>query len=333
MAKLKFSLDEMISQMSIKPAEFIRTGILAFDLLFEGKGLPWGGLHLLHSPSGYGKSTLTLSLARSLADKGYKSLFCMSEPSIKLAEDMGIMDERYADRIKLLQLATYEELEQLFRAFLDSDYTVMFLDSLTAMSVSAIANNEIATTEIQPAANARVKAELMKFFQANLLKVPNKAVICIAQQRANFNAGWNGPQSTLAGSSSDRYYASTVIEVRGDAQVPDLANDSKAVIGKSGYLVCPEKNRYSPPRTSCPVTILFGRGVSNISTVQDWLKFKGPVTQGGARYKVMLDGEEHSCVGRVGYNEWVRDNMERLSELFYESAAEYFDALRKGYRP
>ena len=47
----------------------------------------------------------------------------------------------------------------------------------------------------------------------------------------------------------------------------------------------------------------------------------------------MLDGEEHSCVGRVGYNEWVRDNMERLSELFYESAAEYFDALRKGYRP
>lgn len=342
----RMTLDEMEERMAIRPPEFVRTGLLAFDLLFEGKGLPLGGLFALHAPSSSGKTTLTLTLCKLLADRGHRSVFAMSEPSPQLAEDMGLLGEAYRGKFAMLDLTTYDELEDLFNSFMESDATLLVVDSLTACSLSSVAQQQIRTNETLPAADSRAKAALLKMVQSNL-KRSSKAVICIQQQRANFNAGWGDlHKSVMAGGRAEEFYTSAIIELVGAAQIRASDTATSAVLGTSGYLVCNPKNRFAPPRVPSFVQIIFGKGASNIKVIRDFMKWAGMLKASGSWFTVRMDGEgdadgddDESVTGcervngKTALNEWIADHYDELEELFYSRAQDYFNGIREGYRP
>ena len=57
------------------------------------------------------------------------------------------------------------------------------------------------------------------------------------------------------------------------------------------------KNRHNDPFIPGVLTILFGKGVSNLAAYSLWLTRSGICTQGGAGYyKIALPGEEEITV-------------------------------------
>lgn len=331
MAKRKTrSLEELINELSPTEQTFIHTGCIPVDMVTGGRGLPSGCMVQLYSESGYGKSTTCFSICKSLADQGKASLFASVEPNRKLYEDIGLREEKYRELVSLVELTTYSELEELFWAFLDSDKSVMIIDSITACCVDKVASGEQGLFDDLPASDARARSALLKVMQGNLKK-HDKCIIYLNQVRANFNAGWLGEATTVEGGYTGKFYSAIQIAIKGDAGVSDITDStSKEVIGKTGYLWY-EKSRFSPPRTKIPIQILFGKGVSNLYSLLYYCYWKGYITPAGSSFKTSFNGKDESVRGRVARNEWVRTNMKELLADMELNMQAYYKALSTGY--
>lgn len=326
MAK-SISLDELKNKLSIRPPEYIRTGVLPLDLVFQGRGIPTNCYTVLWSQSGFGKSTLLLSLAKSLSQKGQKTVYAMIEDSMSTASDMGVVDD---PNVSFLNVRTYVEAEQVFDAFLNSDATLLVLDSITGLSTEEVIKLDEQTGDMQPASDARLSSALEKKY-ANLLKGTGKAMLIVSQERANFNGGWGGPATTMQGGYSLKFYSGVVIQGLGVRKV--LSPETKESIGTVGYLTAPEKNRHAAPGGRSPVQILFGKGQSNIYALLCFMQWKGYYTQGGANFKLSFKGKEESVRGRVALYDWIKSHYDSLEEDFYYNASSYFEALKQGWKP
>lgn len=327
MAKKVATIDELASQLAMRPASYLRTGIIPMDLVFAGRGLPNDCYGVLWASSNWGKSTMCLSIGKSLSAMGKKTLYAMVEPSMQLAEDMGLLND---PNIRFLNVRTYVEMETVFDSYLSSDYDLLVIDSMTAVSTEKVIELDEQTGEMQPASDARLSSALEKKM-SNMLKNTGKACLCIGQERANFNKGWLGPDTKLGGGYSLKYYAGYVIYGNGEANVLDP--ETKEVIGTQGYLSCPEKNRFSPPKGRSSVQILFGKGQSNIYALQCYMQWKGYYTQGGANFKVTFGGKETSLKGRSALIQWIKSNYDALVDDFYQNAESYFQAGKEGWKP
>lgn len=327
MANKIMSIDELSAKLAMKPASYLKTGVLPIDLVFKGKGLPNDCYGVLWASSNWGKSTMCLSIGKSLSSFGKKTLYAMVEPSMALAEDMGLLED---SNLKFLNVRTYVELESVFDSYLESDYDLLIIDSMTAVSTEKVIQQDEQTGEMQPASDARLSSALEKKM-SNMLKNTGKACLCIGQERANFNKGWMGPDTKLGGGYSLKYYAGYVIYGNGESGV--LNPETKEVIGTQGYMSCPEKNRFAPPKGRSPVQILFGKGQSNIYALQCYMQWKGLYSQGGANFKVTLNGKEESLRGRVALLGWIRDHYDDLVSMMEQDTEKYFEAGKQGWKP
>lgn len=324
------SIDDLKKEFATREQEYLRTGILSVDLLTGGRGLPRGSFLNFYTKYGYGKTTTAFSVAKALADKGFKTIFAFTEGSQELAKAMGLLEPQYADSFLQLDIKTYNDLEKVFRVFLDSDYTVLMVDSITGCCVDALSSGETSAMEQLPATDARAQSAMFKMMQGNI-KSTDKILFSISQTRANFNKGWNGPDTVAAGGQAAQFYPMINFTMDGDAQVSDIeSTDSKKRIGKNGYLVS-EKNRYSSPRVRIPIQILFGKGVSNVYVLLYYMYWKGLISSAGAFFKIKWNGEEVSVRGKVERNNFVKNNAETIIESFYEDSGAFYNALAEGF--
>lgn len=323
----KMTLEQLKENLAIKPASMLRTGVLPFDLVFKGHGLPTNGYIVFWSESGFGKTTTLLSVAKSLSTQRKKTVYAMVEDSMKTAEDMGIAED---ENIIYINVRSYVEAEQAFDAFINSDADLMILDSVTALSTEEVIQQDEETGDLQPASDARLQSALEKKY-ANMLKNTGKAMIIVSQERANFNKGWTGPETTMAGGYSLKFYSVCVVQGLGGRGVID--NQTKEVIGTVGYLTVPEKNRFAPPRGRSPIQIIFGKGQSNIYALLCYMQWKGMYTQGGSTFKISYKGKDTSVQGKVGLYNWVKENYDSLVEDFYSESEAYFQAGKEGWKP
>ena len=330
MAKKIASLDALIAGLKEPPEKYIKTGCLSFDMLTGGKGARLGYLYQLYSSSGFGKSSLMLSVCRSLANKGLKSIYVASEKNDELAESMGLHDEKYQGLFSLYPVITYRDLEQVTWSFLDSDYTLMVIDSITACIPSKIVEEDVSIEDSLPGINARIRGDYLKIIQGMIQK-KDKFIVYLNQTRANFSGGWGSDPETAEGGYANKFYCMIQATIKGDAKVPDLTSgDDKKVVGKQGYLVCPTKNRAVTPGAKIPLRIFFGKGVSNIYTLEFFCLWKGLITGSGAWFTCKLDpgdSTEEKVQGKAGRAEWVRANQEALTDILYNNAEEFYQFL------
>jgi len=328
MAKKVQSIDDLIAGLKPPQETYIKTGCLSFDMLTGGKGARLGYLYQLFSSSGFGKSTLMLSVCRSLANRGKKSIYVASEKNDDLAESMGLCEEKYADLFKLYPIMTYKDLEKITWAFFDSDYTLMVIDSITACFPSKLAEDDISIEDSLPAINARIRGDYLRIIQG-VVQTKDKFIVYLNQTRANFNAGWGGDPETAEGGYANKFYCMVQATVRGDTKVPDITSaDDKKIIGKQGYLVCPAKNRSATPGARIPLRIIFGKGVSNLYILAHYGLWKGLISGAGAWFNCSLDGSSVEKVqGRVGRDEWIKTHQDELSDFLYKDAAAYYQFL------
>jgi RecA/RadA recombinase len=322
------SLDELVSGLREMPEKYIRSGCLPFDMLTGGKGLRVGYLYQLFSSSGYGKSTLCLSLCRSLAANGHKSIYVASEKNDELVDSMGLSGDRYRGLFSLYPIMTYKDLEQVTWSFFESDYTLMVIDSITACFPSKMVEDDISIEDSLPGINARIRGDYLRIIQG-MVQRKEKVIVYLNQTRANFDSGWGGDSEVAEGGHANKFYCMIQATIKGDARVPDLVSSSeKRTIGKQGTLVS-LKNRCVDPWASIPLRIYFGKGVSNVYMLEHFCLWRGLITGAGAWFNCSLDGgvTVDKVNGKRDRQEWVRKNQDALSDLLYSSSEDYYRFL------
>jgi len=322
------SIAELVEGMRELPEKYIQTGCVPFDLLSGGKGMRLGYLYQLYSSSGHGKSTLVMSVCRALAAKGHKSIYVASEKNDELAESMGLMGEKYAGFFNLLPITTYKDLETVTWSFFESDYTLMVIDSITACFPSKLIEEDISIEDSLPGLNARIRGDYLRIIQGMIQK-KEKTIIYLNQTRANFDSGWGGDPEKAEGGYANKFYCMVQATIRGDAKVPDIVSGAdKKIVGKQGNLVS-IKNRCAVPGAKIPLRILFGKGISNIFSLEHFALYKGVVTGAGGWFNCSLDGgvTVDKVQGKKGRQEWVRDHQNELLDILYACASEYYEFL------
>jgi hypothetical protein len=274
-------------------------------------------------------STLMLSVCRSMADRGHKSLYAASEMNSKLVGDMGLTNEKYAGFFNLVACTTYSDLENLMWSFFESDRTLMVIDSITAVVPSKMLN-EGSVEDSFVGLVARIRGEFLRLMNGNIQKY-DKAIVFLNQARANFDAGWNGESIVPEGGYSNEHYANILVTIRGDAKVQDLiSGDSKKVVGKIGHLYT-TKNRAALPFVKIPLQLFFGKGASNIYSLTHYLQWRGAVETKGAWYEINFNGCSERVSGKSGRHQWVKGHQKEILEDFSSHALDYFNALAAGF--
>lgn len=330
--KSKSSLDELLERFAPQEDKYIRTGVLAFDLMTEGLGLPCSGFIHLWGPYGTGKSTLTASIAKGIADQGYKTLLVQVEPSDKLLRDMGLREPPYDELIRVVNPVFYNEAEEVFDAFMDApDYALMVLDSVSQLAREVATEKKV--EESQVAEDAVTRVRFVKRVAAVMRRANSKAMIQVYHATTNFDRmSPYDPKFKTEGGQRPQQFSVMALSLEG-GRVIDNSDGTRA--GRDVLLRPQGKNRFSKfavPKFGSPMRILFGQGVSNSYTMAAYCIWKGYI-QRGAWNTCSFGGKEDKVQGKDGLHRWLEDNWDALNQDFYENAKGFIDGLLGGFTP
>jgi RecA/RadA recombinase len=272
------------------------------------------------------------TVVRNFIRNGESVLWVGVERSLPLAESMGLRKNgQDVDNFRYVDVSYYDELQKVTDAWLKSEkYRWMVIDSLTAVCPSPEKMKDDLET-ISIGLDARIQAKFMRLYHA-LIKKYNKSIIFITQSRMQIGIRpGEVTKEHAAGGKATQFYSDIRFTVMGNINVNSsstLDGGRDYIAGKSGYLIA-EKIRHAPPLVKIPVTILFGKGLSNVQALCDYAQWRGIVTGLGGWYTCTLGGEHADRIqGKNDLLNWIKNNSEAVLADFYAHAEEYFQCLQ-----
>ena len=324
----------------------IKTKIVPLDLVLNG-GLETGSLVELSGESQCGKSTLMLHTAKSLAERGYKTLYIDSEGSVKDDMIRGIgLTPYYATKNNKNNLFTvvresgYAAVEQLINAALETgEYKLIVIDSWTAL-----ANDEyLDITSGRDAVENRVgldsllTSRLMK--KLNALKTEfNCIFVVINQTRLQMNGYVSSYAST--GGQAMKFYP----DIRLFMKVKDKLKEKKElIIGEqeipvgANCTIEARKSRLGIGNIQFPITVYYGKGISNLTAYESLLPTiivkKKPILEqiSSVSYELHLpSGDYKTSKGQNGLHTLVTEHYSEIEEAVDAYLDEYYAKLKAG---
>jgi recombination protein RecA len=316
---------------------YVRTGVLAADLLTAGKGWPLSRLIHIWAEPGLGKSTLMYTVVRNLIKRGESVLWVGVEPTQDLAESMGLRNGgQDIEGFTYVDCSFWDDLLKVSSAFLSLEgVRWMVIDSLSAVTpdLEKIMKDGLEAATI--AVDARIQKNYLRAFHA-LLKEADKSIIYVTHASTKIAMKYGEQTKVVAqGGFSTQHFSDFRIMLKGAAQLQaeDLGETgSKRVIGTTAYLMA-EKNRHANPFAKIPVSIIFGKGLSNIKSMVDYAVWRGFV-KGKGWYECAISfasdserDEPQKGQGMGFVMQWVKERSAIIMDDFYTHAVEYFEAL------
>ena len=277
-----------------------------------GKGLPLGTWIQITSDSGCGKTHLVLSIAKAICRSGRKVAYIDSEKGVNDSQLDGIgLTQFLGDKFFVYPISTYEEAEEVMDVVLgDADSSLIVIDSITALIPAKMLEKSVG--EIEPGLKARYAGAFIEKYKAKVSMTPNKpTVIMVNQQRVKFS-GWMASTGE-AGGNEQKFYTDLRLSMK---QSKKLEKNTETFEGveKVNYGVEDEiwctKNRFNDPFIKYNITILFGKGVSNLAAYKRALMSKGVLKMSGAGFwKMSIPDMEKTCRGDEECAAMIRDNL------------------------
>lgn len=338
---------------------YMPTGSLIMDTVMGG-GLPVGKVIELASDAGAGKTTITLSMCRELLLQGKKVIYLDHEGAVTTSQLTGIFGKNratgnmYIDewlytednpdgRFFLFQVQTYSEAEEVLDNLLGSkEFSFVVIDSVTAMVadeyLTDVENPDSKdgkdVTDMRPAVDARLLGKFLKKFKAVCTKY-DVTMMLINQLRTNLNITGMGMSTKIStGGAAIEFYPD--IRLRLEKPQPIYQNKKNNLTGEieKQQIGCTAsiyayKNKLAPGKIKVPISIMFGRGISNLYSYRLWLPNK----------KVMHDGEEVPMllVKGGGYNILTLKSGEQYTargeDALIELIKVHFDEIKSSFTP
>ena len=323
-----------------------KTGIVALDEVLNG-GLETGSLIELSAESQAGKSTLVLHLAKNLAEQGLKTLYIDSEGSVKNDMLNGIGLTPYLSSAKkknnmftLVRESGYSKVEELISAALQNgDFKLFVIDSLTALAYDDYLDldSKKDIVDHQIGLDARLIGRLLK--KLNALKTAYNCIfILINQTRTNMGGYVVTKEST--GGQAVKFYP----DVRLFMKVKEKIKDKKElIIGTqeipigANCTIEAKKSRVGLGYIPFPITIYYGKGVSNLTAYKELLskiKINGkPILKQNSTvsYELTLNGTKYTTSkGKNGLLELVTEHYDEIVKIADEFLENYYNEVTSG---
>lgn len=337
--------------------QYIPTGSLIMDIVMGG-GLPVGKMIELASDAGAGKTTIVLSMCRELLRQGKKIIYLDHEGAVSTSqlEGTGVLpylncDENPEGNFHLFQVMTYSESEEILDALLGSrEFALVVIDSVTSMISDEYLANAIdpdtkeksrSVTDVMPAEDARILGKFLKKFKAVCTKF-DTSMILINQLRTNLNITGGMSSKISTGGAAVEFFP----DIRLRLEKPQVFTGKRETInGKEDMpigciaTIYAYKNKMTNGKIKIPITIVFGKGISNLGSYRSWLpnkmvEFDGEkipmlLVKGGGYNVLTLNGKQYNARGEDALIALLKEHFDEIKACF--SVDDFKIAKDEGY--
>lgn len=293
-------------QRKIDPTP-LDTGNFALNAVL-GNGLHRSTFIEIASMSGIGKSTLAMSVCRSLCAQGKKVLYIDIEGGLEdprgytddsykkgnLLYDMGM--EPYLESGNFILLnSNIESINDIYSVveavggtrdkngnFVESDFALIVIDSIAAIGGKGDRDKDGNIENTQMAYHA---ANIHKLLKALItFKASGLSVILINQLREDIGSIYAKSHST--GGTATKYYPDIRLGLR---KVEDIKDSTTGMIGGAWVEVIADKNRIAQGKLPYYIPIIYGKGLSQIFTAELAMKTKHIINYNGESVPMYQD--------------------------------------------
>ena len=296
------------------------TGVIAFDLVLTEEGYAQGDVIEFSSESGLGKSSSFLTLIKNFLSQGKKVLVLDAERGMKRKtfKDLGVEVEpsyTLGDDFVVLAPTTYQEAKDVMNELIVKNitYDVLLIDSITELKPDISIDMEYE----ERLKHIGLKARWESLFMSDLkvfARQQGTTIFFISQTRTKFNSFVTYTDS--AGSNALQFGPDVRLFMRKVKSIVateyTIEGEKEVEIGVFCYIFA-KKNRNQRSFINVPLHILFGKGVSNILTLQYILSCNGLLRINGARNALFPDSEDEIVFqGKKKCYQHFKENYEDL---------------------
>ncbi len=282
---------------------YISSGSLLLDEALGIGGYPKGRVIEIYGPESSGKTTLALHAIAESQKAGGIAAFIDAEHAMdpSYAKKLGVN----IDELWISQPDSGEQALEIAESLVRSGAVdIIVVDSVAALTPQAEIDGDMGDSHM--GLQARLMSQALRKL-TGLLSKSNTTIIFINQIRMKIGVMFGNPETTTGGNAL-KFYASVRIEVR---KIESLSKGADDIIGNRIRIKI-VKNKVSPPFKKVELDLMFGEGISYISSVLDAALKYEMLEKSGSWYS--YNGEKIGQ-GRDKTLDFLKDNPDIVADL------------------
>ena len=359
MAKKELSFNEKLLAMSEKyktnlDVQYLDSGSVIVNMVLGG-GLPMGKNIEIYSNSGYGKSTITLSLCRSLCKQGHKVLYIDAEGSInELIESMGFYrdnlvwtPENQDGNFIPVQISYFEDIEEILENMIpkyddkgnptDSDIRLVVIDSVAALCPKEYRGDfgeKLSIASAKPGVVAKLMTAFCRKFNGYKTAY-NMSFLFINQMRDNLALSFAAKyEDNVPGGRALKYFMDVILKLNSRGihkeKVENTLGEVQEVETEREVDIKAVKNKLTNGNIGFPLQVRYGIGISNIAAMPYILPKKRIITKDGNEvYMIEGSGAWNTLTFNIKDD---KGNIIETKSVRCNGAPQLKEAIRNNYR-
>ena len=359
MAKKELSFNEKLLAMSEKyktnlDVQYLDSGSVIVNMVLGG-GLPMGKNIEIYSNSGYGKSTITLSICRSLCKQGHKVLYIDAEGSInELIESMGFYrdnlvwtPENQDGNFIPVQISYFEDIEEILENMVpkyddkgnptDSDIRLVVIDSVAALCPKEYRGDfgeKLSIASAKPGVVAKLMTAFCRKFNGYKTAY-NMSFLFINQMRDNLALSFAAKyEDNVPGGRALKYFMDVILKLNSRGihkeKVENTLGEVQEVETEREVDIKAVKNKLTNGNIGFPLQVRYGIGISNIAAMPYILPKKRIITKDGNEvYMIEGSGAWNTLTFNIKDD---KGNIIETKSIRCNGAPQLKEAIRNNYR-
>ena len=271
----KGSLMKLGDNKDFLDVDVIPSGSILLDEALGVGGYPKGRIIEIFGPESSGKTTLALHAISECQKKGGIAAFIDAEHALDpvYAKNLGVnIDDLWISQPDNGEQAL-EITERLVRS---GAIDIIVVDSVAALTPQAEIEGDMGDSHL--GLQARLMSQALRKLTGILAK-SNTTIIFINQIRMKIGVMFGNPETTTGGNAL-KFYASVRLDVR---RIESIGKNADELTGNR-IRVKVVKNKVAPPFKKCEIDLMFGTGISKMSSLLDAAVKYDIIEKSGAWY-------------------------------------------------